>query len=115
MKKLMLRIALTVAAAFGASSALAGPFILAGTDADDHGSATASANVNGWLFMQKVLENLAPGVTNANKTMVTGRPSNAANSAFNFSSLNGAGGWNIVTVSAANFSNFFNNTGAGRP
>ena len=117
MKKLMLRIAVTVAAAFGTSSALAGPFILAGTDADDHGSATASANLNGWLFMQKVLENLAPGVTNANKTVVvlgsTGEAFNAANSAFNFSSLNGAGGWNIVTVSAANFSNFFNNTGGG--
>ena len=117
MKKLMLRIALTVAAAFGTSSALAGPFILAGTDADDHGSASASANLNGWLFMQKVLENLAPGVTNANKTVVvlgsTGTALNAANSAFNFSSLNGAGGWNMVTVSAANFADFFNNTGAG--
>jgi len=42
------------------SPSYAGPFILAGTDADDHGSATASANVDGWLFMQKVLENLAP-------------------------------------------------------
>ena len=55
------------------SPSYAGPFILAGTDADadDHGSATASANVDGWLFMQKVLENLAPAVTNGNKTVVS--------------------------------------------
>lgn len=96
MKKLMLKIALTVATALGASSAMAGPFILAGTDADDHGFANASGNQDGWLFMQKVLENLAPGVTNGNKTVVilgsTSSANTAASSAFNLSSLAGAGG-----------------------
>jgi len=116
MKKLMLKIALTVATALGASSAMAGPFILAGTDADDHGSANVSGNQDGWLFMQKVLENLAPGVTNGNKTVVilgsTGSANTAATSAFNLSSL-AAAGWTVVNVSTANFASFFGNTGGG--
>jgi len=117
MKKLMLKIALTVATALGASSAMAGPFILAGTDADDHGFANVSGNQDGWLFMQKVLENLAPGVTNGNKTVVilgsTSSANTAASSAFNLSSLAGAGGWTVVNVSTANFASFFGNTGSG--
>ncbi len=96
-----------------ATAAHAGPFILAGTDADDHGSANGVANLNGWLFMQRALENLAPGVTNGNKVVTilgsTGSASTASNSAFNFSNLSGAG-WTIQTVSTANFGTFF---GAG--
>src|SRR5574338_97793 len=114
MKKIKFVVALATALAAG--SALAGPFILAGTDADDHGSATATGNLDGWLFMQKVLENLAPGVTNGNKTVAilgsTSTAATAANSAFNFSSLMGAG-WSVVTITAANFANFFGNVGAG--
>ncbi len=33
------------------STSYAGPFILAGTDADDHGSFNGTTNVDGWLFM----------------------------------------------------------------
>lgn len=93
------------------TAAFAGPFIISGTDSDDHGSVSGGANQNGWLFMQKALENLAPNVTNGNKVVTilgsTGRASTAANSAFNLSSLAGAGGWTIQTVSTANFATFF--------
>lgn len=93
--------------------ALAGPFILSGTDSDDHGFVFAGANQDGWLFMQKALENLAPSVTNGNKVVtILGSTSNAgtaANSAFNLSNLVGSG-WTVQTISTANFATFF---GAG--
>ena len=44
------------AVCLASSSAFAGPFILAGTDADDHGFVAAGANQDGWLFMQRALE-----------------------------------------------------------
>jgi hypothetical protein len=93
-----------LAASVVVGSAHAGPYILAGTDADDHGSATATANEEGWLFMQKALENLAasPSLTNTNKTVIalgssSGTALTAATSAFNFSSL-ASSGWNFVSV-----------------
>lgn len=89
---------------FGAT-AQAGPFILSGTDADDHGSANATANIDGWLYMQKALENLAPGVTNGNKTVVAlgssaGAALQAAQSAFSKSTLPGLG-WTFSNVDGA--------------
>jgi hypothetical protein len=98
------------------SSTLAGPFILSGTDSDDHGSASATANLNGWLFMQKAIQNIATGVTNGNKSIaVLGSASTAlaaAQSAFNFSGLSAAG-WTLTVVdTAANLTNFFNGTAA---
>ena len=94
----------------------AGPFIFAGTDSDDHGFASGSANQEGWLFMQKALENLAPEVTNGNKVVTilgsTSDALDAATSAFNLSSLAGAGGWTLQTVSTANFATFFGSGGA---
>jgi len=82
----------------------AGPFILAGTDADDHGFVSGT-NQDGWLFMQRALENLAPAVTNGNKVVVTlgssaGTALTAATSAFNLSSLVGAG-WTLLSVDSA--------------
>ena len=106
----VLAIAFTVGSG---SMAVAGPFIFSGTDSDDHGSASGGANQDGWLFMQKALENLAPAITNSNKVVTilgsTGDAADAANSAFNLSSLAGAG-WTVQTVSTANFATFF---GAG--
>lgn len=105
-----LAIVMTVA---GGSMAFAGPFIFSGTDSDDHGFASGGANQEGWLFMQKALENLAPAVTNSNQVVTilgsTSTAGLAANSAFNLSSLAGAG-WTVQTVSTANFATFF---GAG--
>lgn len=103
-----------IAACLATTNAFAGPFILAGTDADDHGGATSSANLSGWLFMQRALENIGAGVTNGNKSVSilgsTGTAATAANSAFNFSSLVSAG-WTVNTVTTANFSTFFGSGG----
>jgi len=104
----------TAAAALSVSlSAYAGPFILAGTDADDHGSVSGSTNIDGWFFMQRALENIASGVTTGVKKVTilgsTSSAGTAANSAFNLSSLVAAG-WTVETVSVADFGTFF---GAG--
>ena len=99
------------------ATAQAGPVIIAGTDADDHGSFSGSVNTQGWLFMQKAFENMAPNVTNGSKTVVcigcNGSSASAAlNSAVTNSSLNAAG-WTVVTLtSTADINNFFNGTGA---
>lgn len=90
-------------AALLTGAAHAGPYILAGTDADDHGSVNSSGNQDGWFFMQRALENLASAasLTNTNKKVIslgsTGQALNAATSAFNLSSLPGAG-WTFVSV-----------------
>lgn len=98
---------------FFSSSAFAGSFIIAGTDADDHGFASGGANQDGWLFMQRALENIAPGVTNTNKTVFVlgstpgSTAGNAALSAFNLSSLP-ANGWTVSIVdTVANLTSFF--------
>ena len=107
MKRILTAVAIAAGLLLG-TAAHAGPYILAGTDADDHGSASGGANQQGWLFMQKALENLAGGVTNGIKTVtILGSSSfagTAANSAFTLSSLLGAG-WNVQTVT--NFASFF--------
>ena len=98
--------ALVITGVLAAGSAHAGPFILAGTDADDHGSATSTANLDGWLFMQKSLENLAASseLTTTNKVVVSlgsnanTTAGNAAQSAFAKSSL-AAAGWTFLQVS----------------
>ena len=48
-----------------ASTAAAGPVILGGDDLTDHGSRSGTTLSNGWLYIQKALENLAPAVTRA--------------------------------------------------
>lgn len=101
------------------SSALAGPFILAGTDADDHGSATGTTNNDGWFFMQRAIENLAvaPSLTNVSKKVVflgssAGEALNAANAAFNNSNLPGMG-WTSASVDGvAAINDFFSGAGA---
>lgn len=112
MKRLLLS-AVATATLFLGSAVQAGPFILSGTDSDDHGFATATDNQSGWLYMQKALENIATGVTTGNQKVTilgsTGVAATAANSAFSKSTLVGAG-WTIETVAVANFGTFF---GAG--
>ena len=99
------------------SAAVAGPFIISGTDSDDHGTANGVANLQGWLYMQKAIENIAPGVTNGFKNIVTlgtsaGNALNAANSAFGFSSLVGAG-WTMTHIDGVSALNdFFAGVGA---
>lgn len=100
----------------GSASAFAGPFILAGTDADEHGSVVGNANDNGWLFMQRALENMAPAVTNGQKTVVSlgsnpgTQAGNAAASAFNRSNLVSSG-WTYINLdSVAAITAFFSGT-----
>lgn len=85
-------------------SAFAGPFILAGTDADDHGFTDGTVNHDGWFFMQRAIENIAPGVTNGNKTVVSlgssGSALTAAQSAFEKSSL-ASSGWTFLNIDGA--------------
>ena len=53
-------------AILGAGKAFAGPVIIDGTDANDHGSTNGVANFNGWEYMQRALENLASEMLAAN-------------------------------------------------
>lgn len=109
--------AAVLVAAFS-TSASAGSFILSGTDADDHGFANGSGNQDGWLYMQKALENISTstGLTNGNKTVVNlgssgGTALAAATSAFSLSSLVSAG-WNFVNIdSVSALTDFFNGMG----
>jgi PEP-CTERM motif len=116
MHKISFKLAVT-AACLLASAAHAGPFILAGTDADDHGSFLAGANQDGWLFMQRSIENLAASsaLTNSAKVVVAlgSDPGSSANtaalSAFTQSSL-ASSGWTFINVNgAANITAFLNN------
>lgn len=105
-----LKAAAAIAASLFAGAVSAGPFILSGTDADDHGFANVQGNQDGWLFMQKAIENIAAGssLTTTNKVVLSlgssGAALTAAQSAFNLSSL--AGTWtfqSVTNLTAANF------------
>ena len=106
--------ALLVAALYaGSGPANAGPFIIAGTDADDHGGVSGGVNQTGWLFMQRALENLRPGVTNGNNSVVflgsdpSSTASSAAASAFGLSALVGAGWSSTFVNGVADITTFF--------
>ena len=93
-------VAATLALSLGAP-VYAGPIIIAGTDADDHGSFNGTANQAGWEFMQRSFENLAPAVSNGNKNIVclgcNGSTATAAfTSAINNSSL--AAVWTDLSI-----------------
>lgn len=75
--------------------------IIDGTDANEHGDNNSGrSNDNGWLYMQKVLENLASRVPAGTAKVVVdlgttnNRARNAIVSAFNLSSLPGQG-WTL--------------------
>ncbi len=66
-------IAMSVAVAAGmylnaapARAALGGPVILGGDDLTSHGGFDGTNNVDGWLYMQRALENIKPNVTRSN-------------------------------------------------
>lgn len=90
------------------STAHAGPVIIDGTDANDHGSASGSpiTNQNGWLYMQRALENLATNVNPLASQVVvnigatSGQARNSITSAFNLSTLPGLG-WSLMHVDGA--------------
>lgn len=93
-------------ACFALSTVQAGPVIIDGTDANDHGSVSSGVNQNGWLYMQRALENLASNVNpSAAKVVVnigasSGDALGSITSAFNLSSLPGLG-WSLTNVDGA--------------
>ena len=97
---------------FGAAQA--GAIIIAGTDADDHGSLIGGLNVNGWKFLQQGITNIGNAVTNGQKNAVCiGCNGSSASSAFSSAfNLAGLAGWTSTQLtSSADITNFFNGTG----
>ncbi len=110
----MKKILLTFVAAIALSGpAYAGPFIIDGTDSDDHGFAVGSANQNGWLYIQKALENIASSsqLTQTQKNVaILGASSTALTAAQSAVNALG-GGWTFTSyVGAAGVNTFFGNT-----
>jgi hypothetical protein len=97
------------------TAAMAGPIIIAGTDADDHGFVSGGQNVTGWEFMQKSFENIGAAVTNGQKSIVcigcNGSQASAAfNSATGLATL--GAGWSFFSVtSTTDITRFFDGTG----
>lgn len=113
MKKIK-RILAATALAIGVSVAHAGPIIIAGTDADDHGSVSAGVNQDGWKFLQLGMSNIGGAVSNGQTNAVcfgcnSGKASNAFNSAFNLAGLTGWTSTQLTTT--ADIANFFSGTG----
>ena len=114
MKKLIIMIAGTLFAVFGVVKvASAGPIIIDGLDANEHGQAVEGVNEQGWKYMQLVLDGLSQEVyTGTARTVVdlgttpTSCPTvghdarDAINSAFDLSSLPGEG-WTLIHVDGA--------------
>jgi hypothetical protein len=101
-----------------AGVASAGPIIISGTDADDHGSVAGGVNQSGWLYMQSALDNVGGQVTNGNKLAVcigcnATQAQNAFASAFDLSTLPGAGWTRVTLTAAADITNFMTNAGGG--
>lgn len=97
------------------SSAFAGPIIIAGTDADDHGGVSGGVNLTGWAFMEAAFENLGGAVTNGKNTIVClGCNGSSASSAFQSATSlsNLAGTWNFLQLTApSDIASFFDGTG----
>ena len=100
--------AAAVMATLCATAASAGPIIIDGTDANDHGSFSGGANQDGWFYMQRALESLQGSLGVTAHTVLnlgadTSQAGSAINSAFTNSTLAGSG-WNMLGA---------NGTGAG--
>jgi uncharacterized repeat protein (TIGR01451 family) len=114
MKKLILIFASTLFTVFGiAKVASAGPVVIDGTDANEHGQLYNGANELGWEYMQSVLEVLSQdvytgtartvvdlGTTPASCPTIGHDARDAIDSAFNLSALPG-NGWNLIHVDTA--------------
>ena len=110
---------------FGLSAAsFAGPVIIDGTDANDHGGVSAGVNTGGWEYMQRALQNLAGAVSPTANRVVTvigtasgaGQAYNSINSAFGLSSLNvgcAPNCWTINYVDGVAAINTFFTAGGG--
>lgn len=101
-RKSLSALAVAVAATFAAGAVHAGPVIIDGTDANDHGSVSGGVNQSGWKYMQRALENLGNSVTTSAAKVVNvigtsaglGLAGTSIASAFGLSSL-ASNGWTI--------------------
>ena len=108
MKRLLVRLVLLSSLMIAiAGHAYAGAVVIDGTDANEHGFVSGGQNRDGWLYMQKVLENLAAQVPAGafKRVVVLGTISgtqarNSIQSAFDLSTLPGFG-WQILYVEGA--------------
>lgn len=89
-----------------ALSAAAGPILIDGTDANEHGSVSAGVNIGGWEYMQRAFQNVGGQCTGCVKVVtVLGTTAGSTarlsvSSAFNLSTLPGLG-WTINFVPEA--------------
>jgi hypothetical protein len=93
-----------------AGTVSAGPVIIDGTDAEEHGFFNGTSNVAGWLYFQKGFENLLPLVGNGNDVAVclgcTGNTQSAFASAFDQAVK--PAGWTRETIDGvAGITDFF--------
>ena len=107
-----------IAAALGWSLAvsgiaLAGPVIIDGSDAEEHGGVSGGVNFSGWEYFQRGFENLLPQVGNGNVVAVclgcTGNTQTAFASAFDLATKPAL--WTRETIDGeTNIANFFAGT-----
>jgi hypothetical protein len=107
-------IAAALALSLGLSGlAVAGPVIIDGSDAEEHGSLSGGVNVFGWKYFQSGFENLLPQVGNGNTVAVclgcTGNTQSAFASAFDLAIK--PAGWTRETIDGApSITDFFAGT-----
>lgn len=115
MKKHFLAAALGLALGALAMPSFAGPVIIDGSDAEEHGGLSGGVNINGWEYFQRGFENLLPQVGNGNTVAVclgcTGNTQSAFASAFDLAAK--PAGWTRETIDGeANITSFFAGTHA---
>jgi PEP-CTERM motif-containing protein len=107
--------ALAASLAVFASQAYAGPIIIDGTDAEEHGSVSGGVNTAGWEYFQRGFENLLPQVGNGNTVALclgcTGNTQTAFASAFDLATK--PAGWTRATIDGdVNMAAYFAGTDA---
>lgn len=109
----MKALVVSAALALGFGVAQAGPVIIDGSDAEEHGGVSGGVNFNGWEYFQRGFENLLPQVGNGNNVVVclgcTGNTQAAFASAFDLAAK--PVGWTRETLDGATaITNFFADT-----
>ena len=103
LKTIAAAIALTAGMGIFAHQAYAGPVIIDGSDAEEHGSFNGTVNLNGWEYFQRGFENLLPQVGNGNTVAVclgcTANTQTAFASAFDRATK--PAGWTRETIDGA--------------
>ena len=113
MKKHFLTAALGLALGALAMPSFAGPVIIDGTDAEEHGGVSGGVNIEGWEYFQRGFENLLPQVGNGNTVAVclgcTGNTQSAFASAFDLAAK--PAGWTRETIDGVtDITNYFAGT-----